>query len=140
MSSPRPTAPGSKPLLLAVLLCEAIAVERTRQKTSLLGLCDRVWAPEFPVQLPLSLYCRLVGAQGAIQIEVRFVERDTDTLHAAFARTFTAPDRLEAAEVLFDLPPLVFPRPGRYEFQVAADGAFLGATFMDAVLIAAPTR
>ena len=52
----------------------------------------------------------------------------------------TAPDRLEAAEVLFDLPPLVFPRPGRYEFQVAADGAFLGAIFMDAVLIAAPTR
>ncbi len=34
--------------------------------------------------------------------------------------------------------PLVFPRPGRYEFQVVADAAFLGVTFLDAVPFPAP--
>ena len=97
-----------------------------------LGRFDRLFFHRFLSHHPLSLPCKLVGPQGPIQRAVRFVERGTGTRLGSLAPTRTAPDRIQPVELRLDLPPLLFPRPGRSEFQIAVNGAFLGAALLEA--------
>jgi hypothetical protein len=104
-----PSAPHAAwfpPRLVALLLCDAIAVERASHRTHLLGLFDHLRSAQFPVQRRLSLYCKLVGVQGTIRSpspqpgRYEFqVAADSTLLGVTFldATPIPAPTREEAA-------------------------------------------
>ena len=121
------------PVLVAALVCDVAVTEPHTKKKSLIGLFDRLSASSFPTKRAVSLYLKIADAEGHYELEVRFVHLNTGNMAAKAEGKLDQSDRLASAELLITFPPLEFSEPGRYEFQVWANSAFLGSTTIDAV-------
>lgn len=119
------------PYLVAALVCDAAATDPTTRKKSLIGIFDRLWVDRFPAQRPLSVYIRLTDAEGEYKIEVRFVQVSSGQALASAVGQARIDNRLNSLDMVMDSPPLPIPDEGRYEFQIYANEAYLGGTFID---------
>lgn len=120
------------PLLVAVLVCDAAAIDPSTGKKSLIGIFDRVNVGAFPTERPLSLYFKVTDAEGRYKIEVRYIHADTDKTLASTEEEFQFANRLQSRDFLVQFPPLPMPEAGRYAFQLWANSMFLGSAFIDA--------
>ena len=138
MTEPKKTDRSPIPVLVAALICDAAALDRTTGKKTLVGIFDRLYVRAFPTLHPMALYLKLADAEGNYKFQVKMVHRDTEEVLATVNAEITVKDRLLSNDFYMDADSLPFPRPGRYEFQVWANDIYLGAVFIDAVL--APTQ
>ena len=122
------------PLLVAALICDVAVADPATGKKNLIGIFDRLTVGTFPAQRPLCVYIKLTDAEGFYEVELRFVERESNGSLAIVKGEVQVKDRLKSVDLYIPFLPLPFPRAGRYEFQIWTNGAFLGSTFMDAVL------
>jgi hypothetical protein len=120
------------PLLVAALVCDVAVADPSTGKKSLLGIFDRMNVGKFPTQHPMTLYFKLTDAEGHYEIAVRYVEVSSGKVLAEATGEMEVTDRLISVDLYMSFPPLPIPGPGRYEFQIWANGMFLGTTFMDA--------
>ena len=118
---------------MAALMCDAAVSDPITGKKSLIGVFDLVHVKEFPAQLPISLYFKIVDAEGFYKFDVRYVQVNTGEVLAQAEGELTVNDRLTSSEMHLPFPPLPLPKIGRYEFQIWANSMFLGATSMRAV-------
>jgi hypothetical protein len=81
----------------------------------------------------MSLYIKLTDAEGYYKLEVRYVQVSSGNILAQADGELRSSNRLASVDLYIQFPPLPIPEPGRYEFQIWANSAFLGATFIDAV-------
>lgn len=116
------------PLLVAVLVCDVAVADRVTGKKNLIGIFDRLHVSEFPTRRPVSLYFKLVDAEGYYRIEVRYEQTATGKELARAEGELTSSNRLVSADLYIDFPPLPFPTEGTYEFQIWANEMFLGST------------
>lgn len=124
-----------KPMLIAALVCDVAVKDPTSGKISLIGIFDRVHVKEFPSKRPVSLYAKLTEAEGQYEFQARYVYSNTGEKLAEAKGKFTAKEKLATVELNLQFPPLPIPGEGRYDFQIWVNGAFLGQTFIDAVLM-----
>jgi hypothetical protein len=125
---------GNLPSVLAILLCDTIIIEQGTGKKTLVGLFEALNAGGFPTVQRIGFYARLTDLEGKYRFSVRVVRIDgqKEEFVAGAEVDFTADNRLGILELALNLPPLPFPNPGRYEFQLFADDVYLGRATIDA--------
>lgn len=131
---PSPPPSSVIPVLVAAIVCDAAVKERATGKATLVGIFDRLWGLRFPTARPMTLYFKVADAQGWYNFQVKFVQLSTgDTMAEGLGEAMIT-DRLASSDAVLDFPPLPIPAPGRYEFQIFANGVFIGSAFIDAAL------
>ena len=116
-----------KPSVQAFLVCDSVIVDSQTGKKSLIGTFTHLWAPRFPCQHhQMGIYFCLTDAEGVYEFELRLVYLDQDAIVGkATLSPFTIKNRLEIHDFGVNIPSLVFPGPGRYEFRLYANGFFI---------------
>jgi hypothetical protein len=121
------------PVLVAALICDVAVADPSTGKKNLIGIFDRLWTSQFPTTRPLSIYWKVTDAEGQYDIVVRFVQVNGNRVLAEMKGESALKDRLSSFDFMLAFPPLPFPEPGRYEFQILLNGALLGSAFLDAL-------
>jgi len=116
-----------KPSVQAFLVCDTIIVDQLTGKKSLIGTFTHLWAPNFPCQHPqMGVYFCFTDAEGTYEFELRLIFLDEDkVIGKASLSPITIQNRLEIHDLGVNLPSLVFPGPGRYEFRLYGNGHFI---------------
>lgn len=122
------------PVLVAILVCDVAVQDPSTGKKSLIGIFDQVNVKSFPSQRPVSVYIKVADADGRYKLEVRFIHQESNEVLAELKGELRIGDRLKSADFYVSTPPLPIPGEGRYEFQVWANGVYLGGTIIAAQL------
>ncbi len=116
------------PVLLSVIICDLVIIDRITDKPSIIGAFETISAPNYPARHPqLALFCQLTNGHGKAKITMRLVdvqEEDKTLFEGAVEQKFR--DVREVASLTFDIGGMVFPHPGEYGFQIYAGTEFLG--------------
>jgi hypothetical protein len=122
------------PVLVAALVADTGAIDPATHKKSLIGVFDRIFSREFPIQRPLALYFRLTDGEGfyPFKIQVLHLGRE-EALVAQIEGELRLQDRRQSVDFLIQTPPLPLPEPGRYEFRLLASEMHLGGVCIDVV-------
>lgn len=116
------------PVLLSVIICDLVIIDRITDRPSIIGAFEAISAPRYPARhARLALFCQLTNGHGKAKITVRLVDvqqEDKTLFEGAVEREFR--DVREVANLTFEIGGTVFPHPGEYRFQVYAGTEFLG--------------
>src|SRR5437588_4488510 len=89
----------------------------------------------FPTPIRLGIYAKLVDAEGDYDILIRLVNLKDESRVADVKAVAKGIQRESAAELVINIGGIVLPEPGRYEFQLFANDAFLHHVTMNAVRV-----
>lgn len=122
------------PSVLALLLCDQVITDAETNKKSLIGVFENINAPNFPVQVPsMALYAKLADAEGMYDLKVRVVRlRDESLVGEIELKSAETKDHLQPVDLVLKINGLLFPEPGKYEFQLFANEIYLGRITMHA--------
>jgi hypothetical protein len=114
--------------LKAILLCDSTIVEEGTRKRSLIGLFDRVHAPQFPSTHPsMSVYVQFREIQGVFDFMLELYDLNEDrAMNRAVISRFEIADRSRDSELVFNLLSVRFDHAGDYEFRIFVDDQILG--------------
>ncbi len=111
---------GPNPSVQAFLVCDSVIEDSLTKKKSLIGIFTHLQAPTFPFQHHhLGLYFCMTDAEGTYRFEIDLVYVNTDQLvcRAALPDIIIG-NRLQISDFGINIPALLFPAPGRYEFRL----------------------
>src|SRR6476620_8488188 len=98
-----------KPSVQAFLVCDQVIEDSVTKKKSLIGLFTHLQAMSFPFQhQQMGLYFCLTNTE---QVVCR-----------ASLPNIVIADRLQISDFGINIPSLIFPAPGRYEFRLRMEG------------------
>ncbi len=126
------------PLVQAILLCDRVYKDDDSTKCVLAGTFNKVRLAEFPAEYsPATLYINLSDFSGLHKVSFRFKRLVDDTiLEESPEFEIYHDDRREHHECIFELPPMEFPEPGRYTWEVIFNRTeILGTADVEAVLL-----
>ena len=116
------------PVLLSVIICDLVIIDRISDKPSIIGAFETISAPKYPARHPrLVFFCQLTNGHGKTRITVKLVDvqqEDKTLFEGTIEQKFR--DVREVANLTFDIGGMVFPHPGEYRFQIYAGTEFLG--------------
>jgi len=116
----------SKPTLTALLVCDTVIEDKVTSKKSIIGAFTDIWSHNFPcVHYRMGVYFCLTNAEGEYEIRLKLIKTDSEDLLAEAGLSVTINDILSINDFGINLPMAVFPKPGRYEFQIFANKEFL---------------
>ncbi len=120
--------PAPAPFPLALLLCDSVITDEDSKKKTLVGIFDRILVQKFPTAYrPLTIYARLIDAEGTYDFRVEYVQVKTDKILAQGSFSgIKVEDRLSPIEILLTLPSIPIPKPGQYEFRIWANKFYVG--------------
>ena len=121
------------PFLVAALVCDSASSDPSTGKKNLIGIFDRINVRKFPAKRAMSLYLKVIDAEGDYDTEVRYVQTGSGKILAKAQGKLHSTNRSETVDLLIEFPPLPIPAEDRYEFQLWANSIFLGTTSFDAV-------
>lgn len=116
------------PVILAMVLCDAIHQDPATKKCTLLGTFSTITARSFPVMhAALAVHVALTDGRGKTRIRLTLVSSD-DEQQVLFSQEgmIQFADPRVVAEINFGIRNLTFPRPGEYRFQVYGNDQLLG--------------
>ena len=95
----------------------------------------------FPFQHhQVGLYFCLTDAEGTYHLEIDLVYVNTDQLVCrASLPDIAIQDRLQIADFGINLPALLFPAPGRYEFRLRMNGRVIAQKDFHVIQLPAPS-
>jgi hypothetical protein len=123
---------GPRPTVQALLLCDYVIAEEGTRKKTLVGVFDIVNLPRNVPRAQAQLtgarvYARLLDAVGRYIFRIDCVQVEGERV---IARAVTPPieidDRLAPLDVTIGAPVVSFSEPGRYEFRLYANDAYVG--------------
>jgi len=116
-----------KPSIHAFLVCDTIIIDSLTGKKSIIGAFTHLWAKTFPCQHPqVGVYFSLTDAEGKYAFEIQLVYLDKDQMVGKGSLPpIEIHNRLATHDFGVNIPYLVFPGPGKYEFRLYADGNFI---------------
>lgn len=118
---------GEAPVLIALLVCDQVIVERDTNKHSLVGTFNSFRFPDFPAASPsFFVYICFTNARGEYDIMLDVVNLSADDVVAQAKTHISVDDPLRDVELPLRLPKVVFPQPGRYEFRLLANDHIVG--------------
>jgi hypothetical protein len=117
----------AKPTVQAFLVCDQVIEDSLTKKKSLIGIFTHLQALTFPFQhTQLGLYFCLTDAEGACRFEIDLVYLNTEQLVCrATLPNIEIGDRLQISDFGINIPSLIFPAPGRYEFRLRMEGRLI---------------
>ena len=123
------------PSVLAVLICDSVIIDSQTKKQSVIGIFDQVHSPNAPFFQRLGFYARITDAEGEYKFTIRvvYLGDEEEVVGGLETETAVASDRLGILNLALNLPPLPFPKFGRYEFQLFANEVFIGRAVLTAV-------
>lgn len=113
-----------KPTVQAFLVCDHVIEDSLTRKKSLIGLFTHLQSPVFPFQHQhMGLYFCLTDIEGTHQFEIDLVYLNNEQLVCrAVLPNISIGDRLQISDFGINIPSLIVPSPGRYEFRLKMDG------------------
>ena len=120
--------PAPLPSIHAMLVCDMVIKESGTNKHSAIGIFTDVLASSYPMMLnPLAVYVCLSDAIGSYDLVMELVDLEQDrALGRVQGLKLQAKDKLQSHDFGIRFVNTVFPRPGKYEFRLLADGRQLG--------------
>lgn len=119
------------PSVLAILTCDQVIVDAASQKKTLVGVFDAIWVARFPAIQGFGFYARLTDLEGKYKFVIRVIQLDGEKpIGVLESHEISSTDRLGIIEMALNFPPVPFPSPGHYEFQLFANGDFIGRTLL----------
>lgn len=115
------------PVVLAMVICDAIYQDPATQKCTLLGTFSTINARQFPViHRQISVHVALTDGHGRTRIRLTLVGTDENQT-PLFSRegTIDFGDPRMVAELNFVIANLAFPTPGEYRLQVHGNDELL---------------
>lgn len=114
----------AKPSVQAFLVCDQVIEDSLTKKKSLIGLFTHLQAGAFPFQHnQMGLYFCLTDAEGTYHFDIDLVYLNTEQLVCrANLPNIAIADRLQISDFGINIPSLIFPAPGRYEFRLRMEG------------------
>jgi len=115
------------PVVLAMVVCDAIHQDPATGKCTLLGTFSTLTARSFPAVHPMmAVHVALTDGHGQTRIRLCLVAVQSDEQRLFDQEgTINFPDPRAVAEINFGLRNLSFPRPGEYRFQVYGNDQLL---------------
>ncbi|GMV97727.1 MAG: hypothetical protein AMXMBFR83_20820 [Phycisphaerae bacterium] len=135
MSDEKLGAPA--PMVLAMVLCDAIYQDPATKKCTLLGTFSTINARQFPmVHSQLAVHLALTDGHGKTRIRLTLVgaEEGAPTLFSGEGTIEFADPRM-VAELNFTIANLRFPSPGEYRLQVYGNDELLMERRLNVMLI-----
>ncbi len=113
------------PVVKAFLICDYIIHEHGTNKKSCIGIFHQIQARRIPCRHgQLAIYANITDALGSYVFRLSLTSlTDGREIGAGHTPALDIPDRLQTAELAFQLQNIVFPAAGRYEFQLFANDA-----------------
>ena len=129
------------PSIQAFLVCDSVIEDSLTKKKSLIGIFTHLQAVTFPFQHhQVGLYFCLTDAEGTYHLEIDLVYVNTDQLVCrASLPDIAIQDRLQIADFGINLPALLFPAPGRYEFRLRMNGRVIAQKDFHVIQVPAPS-
>jgi hypothetical protein len=117
----------SRPNVKAILICDQIIHEFGTNKKSLIGIFEEIHLPKFPARYPrIAVYVNLTDAHGKYALELRLLGTDDGKqLGAGKTPEVEIDSPLRTCEFALQIQNLQFPKAGKYEFHVLANGELL---------------
>jgi hypothetical protein len=131
----------SNPSVQAFLVCDCVIEDSLTKKKSLIGIFTHLQAVAFPFQhQQLGLYFCLTDAEGIYHFEIDLVYINTDQLVCrASLPNIIINDRLQISDFGINMPALLFPAPGRYEFRLRMNGRVIAQKDFHVIQLTTPT-
>lgn len=109
-----------RPSVQAFLVCDCVIEDSMTKKKSLIGIFTHLRSVVFPFQhQQLGVYFCLTDAEGPYQFDIDLFFLNTEQLVCrASLPPIEIGDRLQISDIGINIPVLVFPAPGRYEFRL----------------------
>ena len=114
------------PMGLALLACDSVIEDKQSGKKSLIGLCDRICAVEYPCLHPsLTVYASLTSGNGTYNCEVLCEDGEGENrpFYTEGEICFESP--IAVVDVVFRVRNIKFPRPGIYWLQFLASNTLI---------------
>ena len=129
------------PSIQAFLVCDSVIEDSLTKKKSLIGIFTHLQAVTFPFQHhQVGLYFCLTDAEGTYHLEIDLVYVNTDQLVCrASLPDIAIQDRLQIADFGINMPALLFPAPGRYEFRLRMNGRVIAQKDFHVIQVPAPS-
>ena len=130
----------SPPSVQAFLVCDCVIEDSLTKKKSLIGLFTHLQSVTFPFQHhQLGLYFCITDAEGTYRVEIDLMFVNTDQLVCrASLPDIVIGDRLQISDFGINIPALLFPAPGRYEFRLRMNGRMIAQKDFHVVQVSAP--
>lgn len=122
MSEPLPP-----PIALAMIICDAIWVDPSTGKQTLLGVFSEIGAKEFPAVHPLmAVHICMTDAEGQVPLKLQLIDAD-ETREPLFMveNELEFPDRRVNMVMTAHMQGIAFPEPGEYRLQLFGRGEFM---------------
>lgn len=112
-----------KPFCKALLVCAQIVQDARTGQTILFDLLRSVRMTKFPAKVALPIFFRWTSGHGKYEVEFSLEDMDGVVVSRfTIPGAYDMPDPLEAYELIAHDVPFTFPRPGRYDLVVNANG------------------
>ncbi len=127
------------PTVQAFLVCDQVIEDSLTKKKSLIGIFTHLQTASFPFQhQQMGLYFCLTDAEGLYHFDIDLVYLNAEQLVCRAALpNIEIGDRLQISDFGINIPLLIFPAPGRYEFRLRMDGHLIAQK--DFNVMSAPT-
>ncbi|MCP9439864.1 MAG: hypothetical protein NNA20_10790 [Nitrospira sp.] len=113
-----------KPTVQAFLVCDHVIEDSLTKKKSVIGIFTHLQASVFPFHHQhMGLYFCLTDVEGTHQFDIDLVCLNNEQLVCrAVLPNILIGDRLQISDFGINIPSLIVPSPGRYEFRLKMDG------------------
>ena len=109
----------SKPMGIALMLCDQVISEARTNKKSLIGVFNNIAASAFPCRHPrLCVFVSITGGHGKTKTDVRCVNEDNGTTLFGASGEVRFPHPNHVVEAVFEFNNVTFPGPGLYCIEV----------------------
>src|SRR4051794_24878452 len=115
-------AEGLEPVVLAMVVCDAIHLDPATGKRFLLGTFSAFFSQDFPLTVrSMAVYVVLTECRGSFPIALQIVDvnEDRDPI-VRMEGEISSSDPLAGLEIDFRLGGFQFPEPGEYRIQLYA--------------------
>ncbi|MBH0208003.1 MAG: hypothetical protein HP495_05715 [Nitrospira sp.] len=104
-----------KPSVQAFLVCDQVIEDSLTKKKSLIGIFTHLQTSSFPFHHQhMGLYFCLTDAEGLYHFDIDLIYLNSEQLV-----------RLQISDFGINIPLLILPAPGRYEFRLLMDGRLI---------------
>ncbi len=128
------------PTVQAFLVCDTVIEDSLTKKKSLIGIFTHLQSLTFPFQHhQLGLYFCMTDAEGTYHLDIDLMYVNTDQLICrASLPNIVIGDRLQISDFGINIPALLFPVPGRYEFRLRMDGHMVAQKDFNVIQLSPP--
>ena len=115
------------PIALAMVICDAIWIDPSTGKPTLLGLFSEIGARAFPSVHPLlAVHICMTDAHGKVPIKLRLVDADEESEPLfQVENEVDFPDRRAIINMNAVMQGIAFPSAGEYRLQLFGFGEFM---------------